>query len=185
MPKLEDAAFPMLSDIHLVQDWPCIQAPEGWLGSQFRLVLGADAGPVHTWVVWGLVGRLDPTHDDFDTFMVIHQLATDRATAASDRADMIVAEHGRLGFPKATGLFTGPSSVPQDSELAMELDKEHRRSRLFLPSPVTYWPAVHEMRSGRDAVRLGDDRWAPGAADGHRWPPPSGARIRGVCPGNI
>ena len=135
MPKTEDAAFPMLSDVHLVQDWPCLPSPAGWLRSQFRLVLGADAGPVNTWVVWALVGRLDPKHDDFDTFHVIHQLVIDRATAASDRADMIVAENGRMGFPKAAGIFTGPSSVPQDSELAMELDNEHRLAMLFLPSP--------------------------------------------------
>jgi hypothetical protein len=65
MPKVEDSAFPMLAGIHLVADWPCIPAPDGWLGSQYRLVLGADAGPVNTWVVWALVGRLDPVHDDF------------------------------------------------------------------------------------------------------------------------
>ncbi len=154
LPKLEDAAFPMLAKLHLVPDWPCVPAPAGWLRSQFRLVLGADAGPVNTWVVWALVGRLDPKHDDFDTFQVIHQLVTDRATASSDRADMIVAENERMGFPKATGLFTGPSSVPQDSELAMELDKEHRRSRLFLPSPQS--PAGRRcMRCDKEGMQYG------------------------------
>jgi hypothetical protein len=86
--------------------------------------------------------------------MVIHQLVIDRATAASDRADMIVAENERIGFPKATGLFTGPSSVPQDSELAMELDKEHRRYRLFLPSPQS--PAGRRvMRCATEGMQYG------------------------------
>ncbi|MBV6342440.1 hypothetical protein [Candidatus Magnetobacterium casense] len=131
MPKLEDAEYPMLSDTHLIKDWPVDQwgASSGW-----RLIMGADAGPTNSWVVWIVVGRWYPK-DEFETAVVVKNLFSSRRTAASDFADRIVREHQAAGFPKAVALFTGPPSVPQDSYLAMELDKEYRRSVLFLPSP--------------------------------------------------
>ena len=144
MPKLEDAVFPMMTEkMHMLTvDW----AVEQWAGTRWRLVMGADAGPVNSWVVWMLMGRWFEQHDDFWTAVVLHQLVTDRRTGVSDFADMVVREHTRLGYPKAVALFAGPSSVPQDTYLAMELDKTHRRGQLFMSS----W----QQPNGRHCIRV-------------------------------
>ena len=146
MPKLEDAAFPMIGKQHLIGDWPVEQwGGDVGKGRKWRLVMGADAGPVNSWVVWVVMGRLYDK-DDFDTAVVVKDYRTNRRMAASDFADLILMEHERAGIPKAEALFLGPRSVPQDSYLAAELDKVHRRSRLFVSS----W----QQPEGRRCCRL-------------------------------
>jgi hypothetical protein len=145
MPKTEDAVFPMMGPIHLIGEWPA----DEWRGAvgfgrQWRLVMGGDAGPVNSWIVWALLGRLYPK-DEFDTGVIVHQFASSRKTAPSDFADQVVIEHERMGFPPAEALFTGPGSVPQDTYLATELDKRERRSRLFVHST--------EQPEGRVCIR--------------------------------
>jgi len=125
LPMLEDATFPMASAIHIIPDWP----KEQWAGI-YNLILGADAGPTNSWVVWVAVGRAYP-QDDFKTAVVVKEIHTTRHTPASDFADLIVSEHVKAGFPKAITLFNGPASVPQDTYLALEMDKPHRRELIF------------------------------------------------------
>ena len=147
MPKIEDAIFPMIAErAHLLKADMPVETWRDKIGKTWHLIMGADAGPVNSWVSWVLVGRWFEKHDDFWTAVVLRQLVTDRNTATSDFADMVVREHERMGFPKATALFTGPTCVPQDTYLAMELDKPERRGRLFVASA--------QQPAGRRCIRV-------------------------------
>lgn len=147
MPKIEDAIFPMIAErAHLLKADMPVETWRDKIGKTWHLIIGADAGPVNSWVSWVLVGRWYEKQDDFWTAVVLRQLVTNRNTATSDFADMVVREHERMGFPKATALFTGPTSVPQDTYLAMELDKPERRGRLFVASA--------QQPAGRRCIRV-------------------------------
>jgi hypothetical protein len=144
IPKLEDALFPMMTEkVHMLRvDWPV----EEWAGARWHLIIGVDAGPVNSWITWIIMGRWYEQQDDFWTALVLRQLVTTRNIEVSDLADMVIREHEQAGYPKAVALFTGPSSVPQDTYLAMALDKPERRGRLFMPSA--------QQPGGRRCIRV-------------------------------
>lgn len=167
MKKVKEVrAFPMLSVKQMVIDFWLDELEElsrrrGRIEQNWRLILGADAGAVKSYIVWMLVGRCLPT-DGYDTFIVLNQLAMRRAPYPL-QADLLANFHEGTGYPKAVGLFTGDNSIVADTLLAQEIDKKERRSRLFLPS-----------RQAPDGLRCGR---CPKESIGKGW-----ERIRALIP---
>jgi hypothetical protein len=124
MPKLENARFPMLSNIHMANDW------DGWREAGWDVIAGVDGGSSNFAAVWAAVGRLYDDIDEFDTVLVLANIATGRLTAGSDFADMFIAEHERMGLPPLAALFTSGWAVP-DLNFKAEMDKPYRRSRIM------------------------------------------------------